>query len=84
MPPKDYDYDVPASLHKWPSFEKNRAGSGDRMISRPDATLADCVKEYMAKPDSQRDLYDIHLDGNILHRHEIEEIAKRSDFPWND
>ena len=49
--------------------------------------LAGCVKQYLAKPDSQKSLYDIMVGEDagvgetILGSPVINEIAQREDFP---
>jgi hypothetical protein len=51
------------------------------------ATLADCIKELLAKPIRQISLYDIvtdrqpAFDGTVLSPGDAAEIAMRKDFP---
>jgi hypothetical protein len=82
-------YDVPATLHKWPSREGRRIATGEVISARQvyDGTLAVCVREFLARPISQRSLYEIFtvrqpgLRDTILQMHDILEIAERDDFP---
>jgi hypothetical protein len=47
-------FDVPAVLRKWPSLQNQRrtGGTGPHLVV--DATLDECIREFMAKPDSMR------------------------------
>lgn len=82
------NFDAPASLRKWPSLKMDRnAGS---LYPEPytlvDGTLDDCIREFMAKPISQHDLYEIHtvpqgeLVSAVLSARHILEIARLRDF----
>ena len=85
------NYDARATLHKWQSLERKRAGDPPTFGSFQEwsGTLAGCVKQYLAKPDSQKPLYDIIMVGEddagvgetILGSPVIDEIAQREDFP---
>jgi hypothetical protein len=82
------DFDAPASLRKWPSFRAERLidtrHSGAYLLV--DGTLGTCIKEFMAKPASQRHLYEIHtiaqtaLAGAVLTAEQIIELARFRDF----
>jgi hypothetical protein len=80
-------YDLPATLHKWESLEMKLSGQGIGSRQIYDGTLAGCVREFMAKPDTQKLLYDIFADTQpgltktILNPHDILELAARDDFP---
>jgi hypothetical protein len=82
-------YDAPATLHKWPSLEARRHLTGETIHSRPvyNGTLAGCIREFLAKPISQRPLYEIFTDrqtglrDSILSSNYILEISGRADFP---
>jgi hypothetical protein len=86
------NYDAPASLHRWTSLEKKRAGDAAMFGSRQiwDSTLAGCVQQFMRKPDTQKQLYDIMTDASagigktILEPDDILRIASRPDFPKED
>jgi hypothetical protein len=82
-------YDLPATLYKWPSLERRRVATGDIIGAQPvhQGTLAGCIREFLAKPISQRPLYEIFTDrqpglrDSILGANDILEIAERKDFP---
>jgi hypothetical protein len=82
-------YDLPATLQKWPSLEARRLATGDTIHARRvfEGTLAECIREFLAKPISQRPLYEIFTDrqaglrDSILGPSSILEIAEREDFP---
>jgi hypothetical protein len=82
-------YDMPATLYKWPSLEKRRIATGEIIGARRifEGTLAGCIREFLAKPISQRPLYEIFterqpgLRDTILGANYILEIAEREDFP---
>jgi hypothetical protein len=83
------NYDAPATLHKWQSLERKRASDPPTFGSFQvwNGTLAGCVKQYLAKPDSQKPLYDIMVGEDagvgesILGSPVIDKIAQREDFP---
>jgi hypothetical protein len=76
-------YDAPADLKKWPSLKNERVASKTPYLG----TLADCIRELLAKPIKQISLYDIvtprqpAFDGNVLSPGDAAEIAMRKDFP---
>ena len=82
------DFEAPAILRKWPSIRNERVSVADG--ARPylvvDSTLDDCIRQFMAKPASQRRLYEIHTapQGEIvtavLSDERIVEIARLRDF----
>ena len=82
-------YDRPATLQKWPSRESRRLATGDTIHAQPvfDGTLAECIEHFLAKPISQRALYNIFterqpgLRDTILDANYILQIAGRNDFP---
>jgi hypothetical protein len=79
-------YDAPADLKKWPSLHNQR-----RIDRSPylvcSGTLADCMRELLAKPIKQISLYDIVtepqpiFDLPALSPADAAEIAMRKDFP---
>jgi hypothetical protein len=83
------NYDAAASLHKWETLDKKRAGDAQTLGAAQiwNGTLAGCVKQFMAKPQSQQPLYDIMVDEDagvgktILEPSDIHLLAKREDFP---
>ena len=79
-------YHAPADLKKWPSLKNERvAGKTPYLVYN--GTLADCIRELLAKPLKQISLYDIvterqpAFDGNVLSPGDAAEIAMRKDFP---
>jgi len=79
-------YGAPADLKKWPSL------NNQRLADRPpylvyNGTLADCIRELLAKPIRQISLYDIVtepqpiFDCPVLSPADAAEIAMRKDFP---
>src|SRR5438874_9808918 len=82
------NFDAPASLRKWPSIKNERisAADGGRPYSIVDGTLDDCIRQFMAKPESQRHLYEVQtapqgeLISAILSAEQIVELARLRDF----
>ena len=82
------NFDAPATLRKWPSIKNQRisAADGGRLYSIVDGSLDDCIRQFMAKPASQRHLYEIHtapqgeLISAILSAEQIVELARLRDF----
>jgi hypothetical protein len=82
------NYDVWAELQKWP-FADRLPRTGE--VVTPDrvyeGTLAGCVKEFMAKPVSQRPLYEVFTEPQpafktaILSAADLLDIVAREDFP---
>jgi len=79
-------YDAPADLKKRPSLNNQRVTSKTPYMVY-NGTLADCIRELLAKPIKQISLYDIvterqpAFDGNVLSPGIAAEIAMRKDFP---
>ena len=79
-------YDAPADRKKWPSLKNERVASKTPYLVY-NGTLADCIRELLAKPIKQISLYDIvterqpAFDGNVLSPGDAAEIAMRKDFP---
>ena len=79
-------YDAPADLKKWPSLNNARVTSKTPYLVHT-GTLADCIRELLAKPLKQISLYDIvterqpAFDRNVLSPGDAAEIAMRKDFP---
>ena len=82
------NFDAPASLRKWPSIKNERisAADGGRPYSIVDGTLDDCIRQFMAKPESQRHLYEVQtapqgeLISATLSAEQIVELARLRDF----
>jgi hypothetical protein len=79
-------YDAPADLKKWPSLRNQRVASKSPYLVY-NGTLAECIRELLAKPIRQISLYDIFterqpaFDGTVLSPGDAAEIAMRQDFP---
>ena len=79
-------YDVPADLKKWPSLNNQRVTSKAPYLVY-NGTLADCIRQLLAKPVKQISLYDIvterqpAFDSPVLSPGDAAEIAMRWDFP---
>jgi hypothetical protein len=82
------NFDAPASLRKWPSLNGERiaATEGARPYLIVDGTLGSCIQQFMAKPASQHDLYEVHtapqgeLVPGIMSPKLIVEISRLQDF----
>lgn len=80
------DFTVPAVLRKWPSINSERAKSSPNPYLVFDGTLDECIRAFLAKPASQRHLYEIHtapqaqLITAVLSPEHIIEIARLRDF----
>ena len=79
-------YDAPAELKKWPSLKGERLKDKDPYLVY-NGTLAECVRELLAKPIKGISLYDIMtepqpaFDQTVLSPGDAAEIAMREDFP---
>jgi hypothetical protein len=80
-------YDAPADLKKWPSLHGKRLNGNSRPYLVFNGTLADCIRELLAKPIKGISLYDIvtgpqpAFDQTVLSPGDAAEIAMRKDFP---
>jgi hypothetical protein len=82
------DFNAPAILRKWPSLNSERisASLGARPYLVVDGSLDECLRQFLAKPASQRHLYEIHtaaqsdLVSAVLSAEHIVEIARLRDF----
>jgi hypothetical protein len=79
-------FDVPAVLRKWPSLQNQRRTDGTCPYLVVDATLDECIREFMAKPAYTRHLYEIHtapqppLVSAVLSGEIVAELARLRDF----
>jgi hypothetical protein len=78
-------FDAPATLRKWPSINnQRRKDAGPYLLV--EGTLDDCIRAFMAKPDSTRHLYEIHtapqppLVTEIMSAEHVVELARLRDF----
>ena len=82
------NFSAPAILRKWPSLNNERvsANLGARPYLVVDATLDECIRQFMSKPASQHHLYEIHtapqsdLVSAVLSAEHIVELARLRDF----
>ena len=82
------DFNAAAILRKWPSLNNARisASLGSRPYLVVEGTLDECIRQFLAKPANQRQLYEIHtapqtdLVSAVLSAEHIVEIARLRDF----
>ena len=82
------DFNAAAVLRKWPSLHNERisASLGARPYLVVEGLLDECIRQFLAKPASQRQLYEIHtapqtdLVSAVLSAEHIVEIARLRDF----
>jgi hypothetical protein len=71
---------------KWPSLRNERRTEGTGPYLLVNATLDECIREFMAKPMASRHLYEIHtapqppLVSAVLSGEHIVELARLRDF----
>ena len=58
-PDAQIKFDAPAVLRKWPSLNNQRSKLA-APYSIAEGTLDECIRQFMSKPRSQLDLYEIH------------------------
>jgi hypothetical protein len=80
------NFDLPATLRKWPSLNNERLKEGRGAYLVFEGTLDVCIREFMAKPESTRHLYEIHtapqppLITEVLSGEHVVELARLQDF----
>ena len=82
------DFNAPAILRKWPSLNNERISAtlGARPYLVVEGTLDECIRQFLAKPASQRQLYEIHtapqtdLVSAVMSAEHVVEIARLRDF----
>jgi hypothetical protein len=89
MPDTQVDFSAPATLRKWPSIDKQRV-SASLGAARPyiilEDTLDECIRKFMAQPEDQRHLYEIHtapqsdLVSAVVSPEHVVELARLKDF----
>ncbi|MBR1236609.1 hypothetical protein [Bradyrhizobium sp. AUGA SZCCT0182] len=85
-PDSHVNFNAPAVLRKWPSLNNQRRTEGTGPYLLLDGTLDDCIREFMAKPDSTRHLYEIQtapqppLVTEILLSEHVAELARLREF----
>jgi len=78
-------FDVPAVVRKWPSLHNaRRIGTDPYLVI--EGTLDECIREFMAKPESTRHLYEIltapqpPLITEVLSAEHVAELARLREF----
>jgi hypothetical protein len=80
------NFEAPAGLRKWPSIKNQRRTDGTAPYLVIDATLGECIREFMARPTATRHLYEIQtaaqppLVGAVLSGEIVAELARLRDF----
>jgi hypothetical protein len=84
----EIDFNVPATLRKWPSLKNERVpktwGGVPYLIAQ--GTLDECITQFMSKTSSQNHLYEIHTEPQpplvteVLQAEHIVELARLRDF----
>jgi hypothetical protein len=80
------NFNAPASLRKWPSFKNERRADGPGLYFIVNATLGECIREFMARPAATRHLYEIQtavqlpLVSATLSGDMAAELARLRDF----
>jgi hypothetical protein len=80
------NFEAPASLRKWPSFKNERRSDGAGPYLIVDAALGECIRQFMARPNASRHLYEIQtaaqppLVSTVLSGEIVAELARLRDF----
>jgi hypothetical protein len=80
------NFSAAAALKKWPSIGNERARASLFPYLVIDGTLDACIRGFLAKPASQRHLYEIHTAPQtpvitaVLSAEQITEIARLREF----
>ena len=85
-PNSHVNFNAPAVLRKWPSLNNQRRTESAGPYLLLDGTLDECIKEFMAKPESTRHLYEIQtapqpplVTETLLSEH-VAELARLREF----
>ncbi len=78
-------FEAPAAVRKWPSLRNARTdATGPYLVI--EGTLDECIREFMAKPESTRHLYEITtapqppLITETLSAEHVAELARLREF----
>jgi hypothetical protein len=80
------NFDAPATFCKWPSLNGQRRVDSIGPYLLLDATLDECIREFLAKPTVTRHLYEIHTSpqapfvGEVVSAENVAELAHLRDF----
>jgi hypothetical protein len=88
MDDTEINFDAPASIRKWPSISGQRVTTprykGPYLLF--DGTLDECIRKFMSKSESSRNLYEIHTAPQgqfvtaVLSADHIIELVRLQDF----
>lgn len=79
-------FDAPAVVRKWPSLHNARRLDATGPYSVFEGTLDECMKEFMAKPEATRHLYEIltapqpPLITEVLSAEHVIELTRLREF----
>jgi len=79
------DFAAPAELRKWPSLNNQRRPDRETYVVTA-GPLDQCIREFMAKPEATRHLYEIHtarqppLILDVLSAEHIVELSRLKAF----
>ena len=79
-------FDAPAVVRKWPSLNNARRTDATGPYLVIEGTLDECIREFMAKPESTRHLYEIQtapqlpLVTETLSAEHVAELARLREF----
>ena len=79
------DFAAPAELRKWPSLNNQRRPDRETYVVTA-GPLDQCIREFMAKPEGMRHLYEIHtarqppLILDVLSAEHIVELSRLKAF----
>ena len=80
------NFDAPAIIRKWPSLNNARRTDGRSPYTVTEGTLDECIRGFMAKPESTRHLYEIvtapqpPLITELLSAEHVAELARLREF----
>jgi hypothetical protein len=79
-------FEAPAAIRKWPSLRNARRADATGPYLVIEGTLDECIREFMAKPESTRHLYEITtapqppLITETLSVEHVAELARLREF----
>ena len=80
------DFNAPAVLRKWASLKNERRTEAASPYLVVDGTLNECIRAFMAKPETMRHLYEIYTSPQpplveaVLYGEIVAELARLQDF----
>jgi len=85
-PDPHVNFNAPAVLRKWPSLNNQRRANSTGPYMLLNATLDECIKAFMARPEATRHLYEIQtapqppLVPETLSAEHVAELARLREF----